>query len=88
MTSDIVIITDIYPAREKPVPGITGEMIYKECLNSEHANVFYVPDLDDVIQALDKIVVPGDLVITLGAGNIWRYSEKYIQHLSTVNTEV
>lgn len=88
MMSDIVIITDIYPAREEPVPGITGEMIYKECLNSEHANVFYVPDLDDVIQALDKIVVPGDLVITLGAGNIWRYSEKYIQHLSTVNTEV
>jgi len=88
ITSDIVIITDIYPAREKPLPGITGEMIYKECINSGHAQVSYVPDLDDVILALDNLVIPGDLVITLGAGNIWRYSEKYIQHLSTVNTEV
>jgi UDP-N-acetylmuramate-alanine ligase len=50
--------------------------------------VSYVPDLDDVILALDNLVIPGDLVITLGAGNIWRYSEKYIQHLSTVNAEV
>ncbi|MBL7013253.1 MAG: UDP-N-acetylmuramate--L-alanine ligase [Candidatus Marinimicrobia bacterium] len=87
-SSDVVIITDIYPAREKPIPGITGEMIYNECVNSGHTSVFYIPDLDNVIQKLDEIVIPGDLVITLGAGNIWRYSEKYIQHLSTVNTEV
>jgi UDP-N-acetylmuramate--alanine ligase len=78
----------VYPAREKPISGITGEMIYKELDRLGHANAYYVPDLDDVIEKLDQIVQPGDLVITLGAGNIWRYSEKYIQHLSKAKTEV
>ena len=88
LESDLVLVTDVYPAREKPISGITGEMIYKELDRLGHANAYYVPDLDDVIEKLDQIVQPGDLVITLGAGNIWRYSEKYIQHLSKAKTEV
>lgn len=88
LLSDVIIITDVYPAREKPIPGITGELIFNECVKANHSNVHYVPDLDDIEEKLDSISQNGDLIITLGAGNIWRYSEKYINHLSNKKIEV
>ena len=48
LTTDILIITDIYPAREKPIPGITAELIVNEADNQGHSNVHYVPDLENL----------------------------------------
>ena len=42
----------------------------------------HIPDLDDLEKILDEIVKPNDLIITMGAGSIWRYSESYTNHLA------
>jgi len=82
--ADCVIITDIYPAREEAIPGVTSALIVNECLPHFGDKCHFVPDLDDLEESLDSLVRPNDLVITLGAGSIWRYSESYANHLETV----
>ncbi|MFH1853649.1 MAG: UDP-N-acetylmuramate--L-alanine ligase [Candidatus Neomarinimicrobiota bacterium] len=81
LASDVLVVTDIYAARELPQPGITGEMVAQAARESGHKQVSYVPDLDDLIPQLQALIRPGDMVITIGAGNIWRYSDKLYQVL-------
>ena len=83
--ADVVIVTDIYPAREQKIAGVTSKLIYDE-LSSECS--YLVPDLDDIIDKLDEVTQSGDMVITMGAGNIWRYCEFYVNHLKTINDGV
>ena len=86
--ADIVVITDIYPAREKAIPGITAKLVFDECYKKMNNNCFYVPDLDDLQTKLDEVVQPNDMIITLGAGSIWRYSESYALHLASLTEGV
>jgi UDP-N-acetylmuramate--alanine ligase len=79
--SNIIIITDIYPAREKPIKGISSKLIMNELKLIGHKNINYLPDLEQLNQLLDTIIKSGDMLITMGAGNIWRYSDKYNEHL-------
>ena len=79
--SNIIIITDIYPAREKPIKGISSKLIMNELKLIGHKNINYLPDLEKLNQLLDTIIKSGDMLITMGAGNIWRYSDKYNEHL-------
>ncbi|MEE8437709.1 MAG: cyanophycin synthetase, partial [Candidatus Neomarinimicrobiota bacterium] len=81
MNSDIFIVTDVFPARESPIKGISGKLVADAARESGHRNVHYLPQLDDLSDFLDTITKPNDMVITLGAGNIWRYSEAYFKHL-------
>ena len=83
--ADVVIVTDIYPAREQKIAGVTSKLIYDE-LSSECS--YLVPDLDDIIDKLDEVTQSGDMVITMGAGNIWRYCQFYVNHLKTINDGV
>mgnify|MGYP006417878055 CR=1 FL=1 len=84
LNSDVLIITEIYPAREEPIKGITGELVAKAAENAGHKNVLFIPDLEDLSKQLDLIAQPGDMVLTMGAGTIWRYSDKYFSHLKNV----
>ena len=86
--ADIVLLTDIYPAREKPIPGITSKLIYDLLFEKMKGQCYLIPDLDDLESSLDKIIKPGDMLITMGAGDIWRYSESYSKHLSKYNDGV
>jgi UDP-N-acetylmuramate--alanine ligase len=81
LNSDIFICTDVYPAREKPIEGITGELITNTAKNFGHKNVFYEPDKTKIPELLQKIYKPGDIIITLGAGDIWKQGEKFISLL-------
>ena len=83
--SDVLIVTDVYPARETPIPGVSGAMVSNAARKTGHGyDVHYVPSLDDLAEHLDKIVQPGDMVLTIGAGTIWRYSDSYFEHLKTL----
>ena len=79
--ADIVLITDIYPARENSIPGITSKLIYDILVEKMKDRCFLIPDLDDLESSLNKIINPGDMLITMGAGDIWRYSESYSKYL-------
>lgn len=81
LDSDVFVCTDIYPAREIPIQGITGQLITEAAEKFGHKNVLYVPDKIDIPDALLKIVQPGDIVVTMGAGDIWKYGEEFIKKL-------
>lgn len=81
LNSDVFICTDIYPAREKPVEGITGEMIANITKKYGHKNVIYVSDKNHIPKKLMEIKKKDDIIITMGAGDIWKYGEKFVQLL-------
>lgn len=76
--ADVVIITDIYPAREKPIEGVTGRLIVDELIALGHKNVLYIPKIDDLKQEIKNILKDGDIFITIGAGNICDVAELLI----------
>lgn len=79
LNSDVFICTDVYPAREIPIEGISGQMIVEAAKKFGHKNVYYEPDKTKVPDLLKKIYKKGDIVITLGAGDIWKFGEKFIE---------
>lgn len=83
LNSDIFICTDVYPAREKPIEGITGQLIADTAKKFGHKNVYYEPDKTKIPELLKKIYRKDDIVITLGAGDIWKFGEKFIDLIKT-----
>ena len=81
LNSDVFICTDIYPAREKPIEGVTGEMIANITKKYGHKNVHYIPDKKDVPKKVMELKKKGDIIITMGAGDIWKYGEKFVELL-------
>lgn len=79
--ADILVVTDIYPAREEPIQGITGELIANTAKEFGHKNVHYVADKTAVPNFLLTIARPGDIIITMGAGDIWKFGEEFIKQL-------
>ncbi len=78
--ADLLFITDVYPSREAPLPGITGELVAHEARRLGHPDVRYVPSLHDLPSLLAELAAPGDLFVTLGAGDIDRVG----RHLATL----
>ena len=77
--ADQVFITDVYPAGEDPLPGISGDLIYRAVLRSKAGNVDYLPDRGDLKKAVSDLIKEGDLVLTLGAGDIWSLGEEILE---------
>ncbi|MGD2114751.1 MAG: UDP-N-acetylmuramate--L-alanine ligase [Acidobacteriota bacterium] len=69
---DRVVVTDIYPSREQPIEGVTGELVVEAARASGHRRVDFCPDWADVPELLAPDVAAGDLVLTLGAGDVYR----------------
>jgi UDP-N-acetylmuramate--alanine ligase len=85
LNSDVFICTDIYPAREIPIEGVTGELISESTKKFGHKNVHYIADKKNVPVFLNKIRQDGDIIITMGAGDIWKYGEEFVSMLSKAN---
>jgi UDP-N-acetylmuramate--alanine ligase len=81
LNSDIFICTDVYPARETPIEGVTGELIAEAAKKFGHKNVVYAPDKTKIPELLMNLKQKGDIVITMGAGDIWKYGEKFVELL-------
>lgn len=79
--SDLLVVTPIYPAREKPIEGVTGKLIADAAIQSGHKDVMFIEDNEEIVDKLVQTVKPGDIVITLGAGNIYQFGEKLLQEL-------
>lgn len=81
LNADVVIVTDIYPAREKPIQGITGELVARSAVDFGHRGVRYIADKEDVPANVAKIARPGDIILTLGAGDVWKIGEKILEEI-------
>ncbi|MFL6589703.1 MAG: UDP-N-acetylmuramate--L-alanine ligase, partial [Chthoniobacterales bacterium] len=68
--ADRVVVTDIYAASEKPLPGVSGQTIADAIAAHGHQSVTYQPRLDRLHRDVGNMIAPGDLVLSLGAGNI------------------
>jgi len=79
LNSDVFICTDIYPAREKPIEGVSGEMITNITKKLGHKNVHYIADKNEIPYKLMQLKKKDDIIITMGAGDIWKYGEKFVQ---------
>lgn len=73
--ADKLIVTDVYAARESPIEGVTGELISNAAKNYGHRNVEYVPDKDNLKTVLDKLIDDEYVILTVGAGNIFKFAE-------------
>ncbi|MBN1573789.1 MAG: UDP-N-acetylmuramate--L-alanine ligase [Deltaproteobacteria bacterium] len=80
-SADVLVMTDIYPAGEEPIPGITGQRLFDEIRERGMRDTHFVSDKEDLPKELMKIIRPGDLVITLGAGDILRAGERLLELL-------
>ncbi|PZR73242.1 MAG: UDP-N-acetylenolpyruvoylglucosamine reductase [Chthoniobacterales bacterium] len=69
-SADRVVVTDVYPASELPLPGISGQTIADEITTQGHGGVSYQPRLDRLHCDVGNMLAAGDLILSLGAGNI------------------
>ena len=83
--ADVLFVTDIYSSGEERRAGITGELV-ANAVRSAHpgADVRYVPELHDVVLALTDELRPGDLCLTLGAGDLTNIPGQVVAALEAV----
>ena len=79
--ADVLVLTDIYAASEQAIPGVTAERLAEETRRHGQRDVTYIADRNDLPDHLAGIVKEGDIVITLGAGNIWQAGEELVKKL-------
>jgi len=79
--ADVLMLTEIYPAGEEPIPGVTGRALFDDVQQFGHKDVHFEADVKKVPAALLKIVRPGDIVIFLGAGNITKVVPEFVKKL-------
>ena len=77
---DLAIVMDVYPSREKAVPGVTGELIASAAREAGCAEVVYVPEKTKVVEELTRLTRPGDVLLTVGAGDVVRFGEEFLAH--------
>ncbi len=77
--SDVLLVTPIYPAREKPIEGITGKLVSDAAIQNGHRQVYYIESNDDIVSEINKVLKEDDIIITLGAGSIYKYGEKILE---------
>jgi UDP-N-acetylmuramate--alanine ligase len=79
--ADSLYVLDIYAASEKPIEGVTAESLVERVRSFGHRNAEYVGTIDRGVEALLAQARDGDLVMTLGAGNVWQAGEKVLARL-------
>lgn len=80
--ADLLIVTDVYPAGEAPRPGVTGKLIVDAVLDAHpRQRVVWLPTLADLVAYLGAALRPGDLCITLGAGDLTAVPDEVLQRL-------
>jgi UDP-N-acetylmuramate--alanine ligase len=81
--ADVLIVTDVYAAREEPIPEVSGEIIVNAARQFGHKSVHYVRDKKEIPGYLMRVKKLGDMIITMGAGDIWKYGEEFIDQLKS-----
>ncbi len=79
--ADILVLTEIYPAGEDPLPGINAQSLCEGIKGYGHRDVAFIADKEEIPQRVLPRLRPNDLLITLGAGDIWKVGEALIQGL-------
>ncbi len=77
--ADVLVIMDIYAASEAPIEGVSSQNLFEGIQNKGHKHVKYLAGPDRVVDYLLETARPGDIIITQGAGNVWRVGEEFLK---------
>ncbi|WP_291327421.1 UDP-N-acetylmuramate--L-alanine ligase [Desulfovibrio sp. UCD-KL4C] len=80
--ADELLLTEIYPASESPIPGVNGMSLAQGIRQVSSTKVRFYPDFEMMENELPNILKPGDLFITQGAGSIYRIGEDFLKYLA------
>jgi UDP-N-acetylmuramate--alanine ligase len=76
-----VVLLDIYPAGEKPIEGVSSKALYERMRKGGRGNVTYISDREEAVRHLVGAMKNGDVMLTLGAGDVWKLGEKILERL-------
>lgn len=80
--ADVVVVTDVYGAAQDPIPGVTGKLVVGGIVGAAPGTrVVYLPHRADVVEFLDREVRGGDLVITMGCGDVWMLGDAALERI-------
>jgi UDP-N-acetylmuramate--alanine ligase len=85
--ADVLILTEVYPAGEKSIQGVSGKALYQRIQELGHKNIHFVPQLDRIPVLIKKISKPEDMIIVMGAGSIYKTIPEIIDVLGENKTE-
>ena len=77
--ADTLIVTDIYAASEDPIDGVNALSLCEGIRRCGNRDVTYLSDFDDIVKHLLSIAKPTDVIITQGAGNVWKIGEEFLK---------
>jgi UDP-N-acetylmuramate--alanine ligase len=78
LLADRALVTDVYGSREDPIPGVDGALVAEMARGAGHREVEFCPHWPDIVSRLREEVRPGDVVLTLGAGDIVRLAQELV----------
>ncbi len=79
--ADLVFVTEIYSAGEEPIPGVSGKELTKKIQASGHLSVTWIEKKETMVESVLSQLCPGDVVLTLGAGDIWKVGVEILERL-------
>ncbi len=79
--ADRLVLTEVYAAGENPIEGVTSEALYQGFKRKGHMEVEFIPDKGQIVKQLAGKLTPGDIVLTLGAGDIYKVGEALVEAL-------
>ena len=80
--ADVVVVTDVYGADQTPIPGVTGKLVVDGITEASPATrVVYLPHRQDVVRFLGDEVREGDLVVTMGCGDVWMLGDAALERI-------
>jgi UDP-N-acetylmuramate--alanine ligase len=81
LTADVLLLTEVYGAGEPPIPGVSGALIWEGVQALGHPEVLFLPHREDLVAQMLRHIRTGDVVLTLGAGDVWKVGEQVLKAL-------
>ena len=80
--ADVIVVTDVYGAAQDPIPGVTGKLVVEGIARTaSNRRIVYLPHRNDVVEFLEREVREGDLVLTMGCGDVWMLGDAAIERI-------
>lgn len=77
--AEVAVVLPIYPAREQPIEGVSSQLIVDEAVRLGHAHVSAGPPVAEAVRAIEELLKPGDVLLTVGAGDVDELAEVWLE---------